>query len=320
MPTFFFLPWANNARLRLMAALLIVYLVWGTTYHALNLAMQTMPPLLMNGARFVVAGGVMLAMARWQRLPWPSLREWCDGALIGGLMVFAAMGMVVMAQRMGIGSGLMATVVTTMPMWLALWSMWGGERVPATSWVGLTLGVAGAAVLAGEGDFSSTWQGALLAFGAPLFWSLGSYASRRRALPAPAMASAIQWLLGGLMGLMVAWALEPGAREWTPMRWSLPSALAWGYLVVMGTLVTLNAYLWLLQHAPPALAGSYAFVNPVVALWVGVVLGGERLTGPAWVALPLILSALACLIYGPALWRGLQARLPRALRRTASPG
>jgi len=317
MPIFFRLPGVSEARMRLITALLIVYFVWGTTYHALNLAMQTMPPLLMNGTRFVVAGAVMLALARWHRLPWPSAAQWRHSALIGALMVCGAMGMVVVAQKMGIGSGLMATVVTTMPMWLALWTRWGGERVPLTSWIGLALGVMGAAVLALERDFSATWLGALLAFGAPLCWSIGSYASRKLDLPAPAMASAVQWLLGGLMGTALAGWLEPATHSWSPLQLSLTSTLAWLYLVVMGTLVTLNAYLWLLKNASPALAGSYSFVNPVVALWVGVALGGEVLTGQVFIALPLILLALVCIIYGQPLWRWLQTRLGRRSWRRA---
>lgn len=308
MPIFFRLRGASDHQMRLITALLIVYIVWGTTYHALNVAMQTLPPLLMNGARFVAAGGVMLSLARWHGQAWPSATQWRHSALIGGLMAFGAMGMVVLAQRMGIGSGLMATVVTTMPMWLALWTRWGGEWVPVTSWLGLALGVAGAAVLAGEGDFSASWLGGLLAFGAPMLWSIGSYASRKLDLPPPAMASGAQWLIGGVMGLVVALAWEPATQVWAWHSVSAVSAAAWLYLVVAGTLVTLNAYLWLLKNAPPALAGSYSFVNPVVALWVGVALGGEHLTGQVYVALPLILGALALIIYGPALLRWWQAR------------
>jgi drug/metabolite transporter (DMT)-like permease len=294
--------------MRLITALLIVYIVWGTTYHALNVAMQTLPPLLMNGARFVAAGVVMLGLAHWRGQAWPTAAQWRQSALIGGLMACGAMGLIVLAQRMGIGSGLMATVVTTMPMWLALWTRWGGERVPVTSWIGLALGVAGAAVLAGEGDFSANWLGGLLAFGAPMLWSIGSYASRKLDLPPPAMASGAQWLLGGAMGVLVAWMWEPATQVWQWQSVSAASATAWLYLVVAGTLVTLNAYLWLLKNAPPALAGSYSFVNPVVALGVGVALGGERLTGQVFVALPLILGALALIIYGPALLRWWQAR------------
>lgn len=306
MPIFFRLRGASDHQMRLITALLIVYIVWGTTYHALNVAMQTMPPLLMNGARFVAAGAVMLAMARWQGQSWPSAAQWRHSALIGGLMAFGAMGFVVLAQRMGIGSGLMATVVTTMPMWLALWTRWGGERVPVTSWLGLVLGVAGAAVLAGEGDFSASWLGGLLAFGAPMLWSIGSYASRKLDLPPPAMASGAQWLMGGMMGFVVALAWEPATQVWAWHSVSAASAAAWLYLVVAGTLVTLNAYLWLLKNAPPALAGSYSFVNPVVALWVGVALGGERLTGQVFVALPFILLALALIVYGPIVFRHFQ--------------
>lgn len=327
MPSIFNQTATNGKTLRLATALLIVYIVWGTTYYALGVAMQGLPPLLMNGSRFVVAGAVMLAVARWQGVAWPTRQQWRNSALVGALMVFGAMGLVVLAQKLGIGSGLMATVVTTMPMWLALWTHWGGERVPATSWVGLVLGMGGALLLAMEGDFTATWLGTLCAFGAPLCWSIGSYASRKLTLPAPAMASAAQWLTGGVLGLVVALLVEPGARsgawwhEATAASW-----LAWGYLVVMGTLVTLNAYLWLLQNTSAALAGSYSFVNPAVALWVGVTLGGERLTGWVFAAMPLILAALALILYGrqAASWvtswaaRGLPASQWLAQRRAAS--
>jgi len=291
----------------LIVALLIVYIVWGTTYHALNVAMQTMPPLFMNGARFVLAGIVMLGLARWQGQGWPTAVQWRHATMIGALMVFGAMGLVVLAQKMGIGSGLMATVVTTMPMWLALWTRWGGEHVPITSWLGLVLGVAGAAVLALEGDFSATWLGALFAFGAPLCWSLGSYASRKLSLPGPAMAPAAQWLTGGAIGLVVAVLFEPATHTWQIGQTSAASWGAWLYLVVMGTLVTLNAYLWLLKNSSAALASSYSFVNPVVALWVGVALGGEVLTGQVFVALPLIFLALALIVYGQSVWRWLRS-------------
>ena len=313
MPTIFNLNRLDRQTLWLAAALLTVYIVWGTTYFALDIAMQTLPPVLMNGLRFVLAGALMLAIARWQGQAWPTAAQWRASALIGGLMAFAAMALVVLAQQAGIGSGLMATVVTTMPMWLALWTRWGGERVPVTSWIGLALGATGALLLALEGDFSTTLLGTLCAFGAPLCWSLGSYASRRLALPPPAMASAAQWLLGGLMGVVAAALFEPGARtfEWADV--SAASALAWVYLVVLGTMVTLNAYLWLLKNTSAALAGSYSFVNPVVALAVGTGLGGEALTGWVFVALPLIGAALALILYGrdasrllAAAWRRLR--------------
>ena len=298
MPAILKNPGLEGQTMRLAGALLIVYLVWGTTYFAIGVAMQSLPPLLMNGARFVLAGAVMLAYARWQGQAWPTAAQWRGSALIGSLMAFAAMALVVLAQRLGIGSGLMATVVTTMPMWLALWTRWGGEPVPLTSWIGLVLGATGALVLALEGDFSSTVLGTLCAFGAPLAWSLGSYASRKMALPAPAMASGAQWLVGGLLGLLVAALWEPGAQRFQWSQVTAASGAAWLYLVVMGTLVTLNAYLWLLKNSSAALAGSYSFVNPVVALCVGVLLGGEQLTGWVFVAMPLILAALALILYG----------------------
>lgn len=305
-------PWA------VAMALLLVYVVWGTTYFAVGIALRTMPPLFMSAIRFLCAGGIMLLVALWQGHALPTRAQWRNSAIVGGLMVFMAMNLMGFAQKLGIGSGLMATVVTTMPMWLALWSHWGGERVPATSWVGLALGVAGALLLALEGDFSATWLGALLAFGSPLCWSVGSYASRRLSLPAPAMASAAQWLMGGAMGLAAALWFEPvsalghaSAQSWA----------AWVYLVCFGTLVALNAYLWLLQNASAALAGSYSFVNPAVALFVGVALGGELLTGWVYAALPLIGAALVLILYGrPLQARWTARRILRPADRAEQPG
>jgi drug/metabolite transporter (DMT)-like permease len=295
----------------LVMALLLVYVVWGTTYFAIGIALQSMPPLLMNAIRFVCAGLLMLGVALVQGHALPTAVQWRNAGVVGALMVFLAMNCVGFAQKMGIGSGLMATVVTTMPMWLALWSRLGGERVPLTSWIGLALGVVGALLLALEGDFSASWLGALLAFGAPLCWSMGSYASRKLPQPAPAMASAAQWLVGGVMGLSVALFFEPlsALGQVTATGWA-----AWVYLLVFGTLIALNAYLWLLQNTSAALAGSYSFVNPAVALLVGVVLGGELLTGWVYAALPLIGAALAFILYGPALQRGLQRWNPGGWR------
>ena len=319
MPTFFNAQAANPRGLAVAVALLLVYGVWGTTYFALGIALETMPPLLMNASRFVCAGAVMLLVALWQGHSLPTGAQWRHSALVGALMVFLAMNCIDFAQKLGIGSGLMATVVTTMPMWLALWTRWGGERVPIMSWVGLALGVVGALLLALEGDFSASVLGALLAFGAPLCWSLGSYASRRLSLPAPAMASGAQWLAGGAMGMVVALWVEPvGAMAQASLR----SWMAWVYLLGLGTLVALNAYLWLLQNTSAALAGSYSFVNPAVALLVGVVLGGEHLTGWVYAALPLIGAALAFILYGAALERLLQRfrdRLPGVQRWKVRP-
>lgn len=299
MPTIFRFSGQIDQRFRVMAALLLVYIVWGTTYFAIDIALRDMPPLWLNASRFVTAGLLMMAWALWRGERWPTARECLHAALAGTLMVFLAMNLVVLAQRAGIGSGLMATVVTTMPMWLALWTRLGGERVPMTSWVGLVLGFAGASVLALEGDFSTTLLGALMAFGAPLAWSLGSFVSRKLSQPSACMAAGLQWLAGGLLSTAAAWTWESPApmAQAGAIAWA-----AWGYLLVMGTLVALNAYLWLLQHTAPALAGSYSFVNPAVALLVGTVWGGEVLTGWVWAALPLMFTALALILYGRSLW------------------
>ena len=148
MPTIFNAQAQSRRNWAVAFALLMVYVVWGTTYFAIGIALESLPPLLMNAIRFLCAGGVMLLIAVWQGHALPTRVQWRNAALVGGLMVFLAMNFIGFAQKLGIGSGLMATVVTTMPMWLALWSRWGGERVPVTSWIGLALGVAGALLLA----------------------------------------------------------------------------------------------------------------------------------------------------------------------------
>jgi drug/metabolite transporter (DMT)-like permease len=141
MPANFNVQARSRGSWAVATALLLVYVVWGTTYFATSIALQTMPPLLMNAVRFLCAGVVMLLIALWQGHALPTALQWRNSALVGGLMVFLAMNFIGFAQKLGIGSGLMATVVTTMPMWLALWTRWGGERVPLTSWIGLGLGV-----------------------------------------------------------------------------------------------------------------------------------------------------------------------------------
>jgi drug/metabolite transporter (DMT)-like permease len=112
---------------QIASALLLVYIVWGTTYFALGQAVQHFAPISMNATRFAAAGMLMLLWARWQGQAWPTATQWRNAAVVGGLMAFVAMSLVTLAQRLGIGSGLMATVVTTMPMWLALWTHWGGK-------------------------------------------------------------------------------------------------------------------------------------------------------------------------------------------------
>jgi drug/metabolite transporter (DMT)-like permease len=223
----------------------------------------------------------------------PTALQWRHSALVGGLMVFLAMNCIGFAQKLGIGSGLMATVVTTMPMWLALWTRWGGERVPdqldrpgpGRGW---------RLLLALEGDFSAPGLGALLAFAAPVLEP--GLLRLTQALPArTGHGGGAQWFVVGRWGWWwrCAWSLCPRCRR------SAPSWAAWLYLLVFGTMVALNAYLWLLQDTTAALAGSYSFVNPAVALLVGVALGGELLTGWVFAALPLIAGALGCILYGP---------------------
>ncbi len=280
-------------------ALALVYIVWGTTYLVLKWGAAAMPPFLLNGSRFVVAGLLMIAFAKFQKHPWPSFKVARNAGFVGLMMVSCAMSLITIAHKLGIGSALMATVVTTMPMWLALWTRLGGEHVPVTSWIGLALGGCGAALLTMEGDVSLTPIGAVCAFAGPFCWSIGSYASRKLEQPSGVMAAGFQWLIGGTLALAVGLVFEKPQDLFSA---NVQAWAAWGYLVVFGTLIALNAYLWLLQRVSPALAGSYSFVNPAVALLVGVWIGAEQLTGWIYLAFPLVLAALILILYGPILF------------------
>jgi len=265
-----------------------VYVVWGSTYLALRFMVEGFPPFLGNAIRMTTAGVILFAWVRWRGAPLPTRRQWRSGVLIGSLLFVGGLGLVTVAEDLGIGSGLAATAVAMVPVWAAVVSGFFDRWPRRSEWIGLGIGVGGVLILSREGDFDAVPLGLFLVIVATILWSIGSVWSKHLDLPEGSMSTAVQMLAGGIvLGLVALVAGEtitedPGAGSW----WALV------YLIGPGSLIAFSAYSYLLRTVRPVLATSYAFANPIVAVALGVTLGGETLTGETWIALPLILGAV----------------------------
>lgn len=278
-----------------VAALLAVYFVWGSTYLAIRVALETIPPFTLGALRFLVAGGGLYLLLRLRGAPAPSAREWRGAAVTGVLLFVGGNGFVVLGEQW-VSSGLVALVVGTMPLWAALFAGASGQRSSGREWLGLVLGFLGITVLSLGGDLRAAGAGALLVLLAPVCWALGVVLARRGPLPLGAMAAASQMLTGGavLLGLSLvrgeALLALPSTR----------SLLALVYLIVFGSLVGFTAYGYLLRNTRAAVANSYAYVNPIVAIVLGAALAGEAVSPATWIAAAIILSGVAVLgLAGP---------------------
>ena len=281
----------SNNNLGVALALLAIYVIWGSTYFAIRIAIGGIPPFLMAGSRFLLGGSLLLAYVKLRGEAWPSLKQWGAATLVGCLLLLGGNGLVTFAEQW-VASGLAALAVAIVPIFAALfaglWGRWPGR----IEWVGLLLGFGGVALLNLEGDMQANPWAALALLFATASWALGSVWSRYLPLPKGMMASATEMIGGGtalfLLGLVSGESL-------TTMP-DLNSALAFLYLVVFGSIVAFSAYSYLLQKVRPSLATSYAYVNPVVAVALGVGLGGETVTRVGLVAMPVILLGVAIVV------------------------
>ncbi len=280
------------SRAGLITSLVALYLIWGSTYLAIRWGLQGgLPPFLMSGSRFLLAGSVLFA-ALWLRgAPVPTARQWGSSAVVGLLLLGVGNGGLVFAQQW-VPSGMAALVVGSLPMWTALFGGLFGQWPGRMERWGLALGFGGIVLLNLGGDLGGRWLPALAMLLAPVSWAFGSIWSRRLPMPQGLMSAAAQMLCGGVFMLCFSLAMGehlpaamPGAR----------AVFAYFYLVIFGSLVGYSAYGYLLRHASPALATSYAYVNPVVAVFLGGVLAGERMSPIAWVAMAAILGAVVLL-------------------------
>ena len=287
-------------RARLFFAFAAVYTIWGSTYLAIRFSVETLPPLLMAGARFVIAGGLLLAWTLARRgTSAPTRRDWTTGAISGALLLLGGNGAVVWAEQQ-VPSGMAALLVAVVPLWMVLldWMRPGGRRPPVLVFVGLALGLAGLALLVGPGALRGS-AGAVAPLGAgilmlgSLSWALGSLYTQRAPRPSSGTAgSGTQMVAGGVFLLLAALlAGEPAQLDLAHA--SVRSLLAFAYLVTFGSLVGFTAYFYLLTHTSAAKAATYAYVNPVVAVFLGWALANEPVTARTVVAAAVILAGVA---------------------------
>jgi drug/metabolite transporter (DMT)-like permease len=280
----------------LVAGFAVIYLVWGSTYLGMKFAVQTLPPFLMAGVRFVVAGSILYALRRAQGVRRPEGMQWRGALVTGALMLLGGNGLVCWAQQT-VPSGTAALLVATTPMWMGLlaWLFYGGARPTARVVLGMVVGFAGAALLVkrtAPEALEAVWPGMLATSAAPVLWSLGSLQTRRAPATQDALLmSAMQMLAGGV--LMRGTGTRLG--EWSLLAErsvSARSLWALAYLTVVGSLVAFTTYAWLLRVTSPAAVATYAYVNPLVAVLLGWLLGGEGLEAHVLVAGALIVGAV----------------------------
>ncbi|RRD55884.1 drug/metabolite exporter YedA [Comamonadaceae bacterium OH2545_COT-014] len=275
-----------------LLALLACYFVWGSTYLAIRFALESFPPFWQMGTRFLLAGGLLMGWVHWRCDALPTARQWGHAAVIGTLMLALGMGLVAVASQ-HVGSGLIATFIAVVPLVVCAWGLLFGRRPSRTELLGMAVGLGGVLLLARGGSFAAAPAGLAAMATAVSAWSLGSVLATTRLPLAPGAAGfASEMLCGGAVLLAISLALGE-QPAWPPT----PRALAaWVYLTLFGSLVAFSAYLYLLAHASPALATSYAFVNPVIALLLGVALGGESVTTGEWVASGVVLAGVLLIL------------------------
>ena len=293
-------------RLAVAAAFGAVYLFWGSNFLAIRFAVETIPPFLLMGVRSLIAGVCFLA--------WGILRGDYDvrprqlgyAAFTGALLFLVGQGGLAWAQQR-VPSGLAALVMTTIPLWMVVieWRISGAPPRRAT-WLGLAIGFAGIALLvAPSGGTHPLLPGPLpvvVMLASGFGWALGSVASRRLSLPRSlAVTAGLQLVTGSVLLCAFSWI----TGEWAqPIHPSWRSLLAVAYMIVFASLVTLTAYLWLLRVSTPAMVGSYAFVNPIVAVFAGWAFAGETVTARMLIAAAVIVAGVALIVFPASAFTG----------------
>ncbi|WP_266170698.1 drug/metabolite exporter YedA [Dyella subtropica] len=278
-----------DARVLIPLGLFALYVIWGSTYLGIRYALESYPPFLLAGVRFLCAGVLLFGFLRLRGMAAPTLRQWRNAAITGVLLLGFGNGLVCFAEQ-SVGSGISAVAVASMPLFAAVFSGMYGQWPTRRETIGLLIGFAGVVVLNLGTGLSASRVGAIALIVAAGSWAFGSIWSKRQDMPAGPMNTAAQMLCASVALLMVGF----GAGEHLPAQPTLRATLAVGYLAIFGSIVAFSAYLYVLKHARPALATSYAYVNPPVAVLFGVLLVGEHVG-------PYDLAGMAIILLGVAI-------------------
>ncbi|MBI5739769.1 MAG: drug/metabolite exporter YedA [Nitrospirae bacterium] len=283
----------GDVKARVLLALLAVYFSWGSTYLAIRIALKSLPPFFMMGIRFFVVGAGLYIFLRMRGDRPPDRSQWINSSLIGGLLLLGGSGGVAYAEQW-ISSGLAALMIATTPLWTVLFSGIWKHRPTRLEWTGLILGFAGVAILNLEADLKGNPAGAIALMLAAMSWAFGSAWSRQISLPSGMMASAAEMITGGALVLLVS--LFAGERISGVPTWDSVAAVL--YLAIFGSLVGFIAYMYLLDKVRPALATSYAYVNPIIAIILGVWFAGETINAEGVAAMVVILAGVVLVVMG----------------------
>lgn len=275
-------------RLLIPLALISVYLIWGSTYLAIRIALESWPPFLMAAIRFVTAGALLYGFLRWRGLAAPTRTQWRNAAISGTLLLGIGNGLVCYAEQ-SVASGLAAVAVAGMPLFAALFGGLYREWPRRVEWLGLAIGFIGVILLNIGGGMAASPQGAIALVLAAAAWAFGSVWSRHRDMPPAAMNTAAQMLCGG--AVLTCAVVAFGER--VPSAPTASATFALLYLIVFGSLIAFSAFIYLLNTVRPLLANSYAYVNPPVAVLVGVAFASESVHASDLVAMVVILFGVA---------------------------
>ena len=299
--------------LALIAAFAAVYVFWGSTYLAIKYAIETMPPFIMAGSRFLVAGGALLVVSLFSKdFEMPTWRHWRSSLIIGTLLLLGGNGGVVLAEKY-LSSSLAALLIAAEPFWIVIlsWLWLGNGRPSARVTLGLIAGFVGVVLLvAGQSldpagasvYYQIAATGAVIA--ATVCWATGSIYGLRAPVPRSAvLSSGMQMISGG--AVLLAVSVPKG--EWATFSISQVSTASWfglGYLIIFGSLIGFTAYSWLLKNAQPSMVATYAYVNPVIAVFLGWAIAGEALTVPIMIGAAFVVASVILVTMRPGVGKG----------------
>lgn len=291
-------PPTAPSRVALILAFTTIYLVWGSTYLGMRLAIETIPPFLMAGWRFIAAGALLFAYLKFRGADWPSARQWRVNAVVGTFLLLGGNGLVAWAEQF-VPTGITALLIGISPLFFVLteWAWPGGSRPGAVTLLALLIGFGGVAWLAAPWEDAAggglNLGGVAAILIASLSWSVGAIYSRHSKHGADPLMASAQQMLGGGVALAIAAAFH---GDYARFEWLEVTARSWGalvYLILIGSLVGFSTFVWLMKHSTPARVSTYAYVNPVVAVFLGWLILDEPISGRTLVASGIILAAVA---------------------------